>query len=80
MPSRIFITVNIPPISIGPNGPVPVIIGSVLSGAGISMSPMAIPVLPITMASGASLPTAFARSFFETPIMLRMSCPMAFMV
>jgi hypothetical protein len=39
-----------PPISIGPNGPNPVIIGSVLSGAGISIAPISpIPVDPIGM-------------------------------
>jgi hypothetical protein len=43
-------TENMPPISIGPNGPRPVIIGSVLSGSGISISPMsAMPRSPITM-------------------------------
>ncbi|WP_250909304.1 hypothetical protein, partial [Escherichia coli] len=66
--------------SIGPNWPEPVIMGNVLSGAGISISPMAIPVDPITMASGASLPTALARSFFETPIKFLMLWPIAFMV
>ena len=69
-----------PPISIGPNGPLPVIIGSVLSGAGISMLPIAMPVAPIAMASGASLPNALARSFRDTPMKLRMSCPIAFIV
>ncbi len=66
-------TVNMPPISMGPNCPDPVIIMSVLSGIGISISPIAIPVDPITIASGASFRTAFARSAFGTPIMLRMS-------
>ena len=73
-------TVNMPPISIGPNCPEPVIIGKVLAGAGISISPIAMPAFPITMASGASLPMALARSFFDTPIMFRMSWPIAFMV
>ncbi len=49
-PSRTFTTVNMPPISIGPNGPKPVIIGSVLSGSGISISPIsAMPAEPIAM-------------------------------
>ena len=40
-----------------------------LSGAGISTSPIAIPPVDlITIASGASLPTAFARSFLERPV------------
>jgi len=69
-----------PPISIGPNCPDPVIIGSVFSGIGISISPMAPPVEPIAIASGASLPTALARSFLETPIRFFTSCPIAFMV
>ena len=69
-----------PPISTGPNWPEPVIIGSVLSGAGISISPIAMPVDPMTIASGASLPTALARSLRDTPMKLRMSCPIAFMV
>ena len=43
-----------PPISIGPKGPVPVIIGSVLSGSAISWS-IAPPFSPITMYSGTSL-------------------------
>ena len=60
--------------------PKPVIMGSVLSGAGISMLPIAMPVEPIAMPSGASLPTALARSLRDTPIRLRMSCPIAFMV
>ena len=39
-----------PPISIGPNWPKPVIIGSVLSGIGISIAPIsAMPVEPIAM-------------------------------
>ena len=41
-------TVNIPPISIGPNCPKPVIIGSVLFGIGISIEPIsAMPAEPI---------------------------------
>ncbi len=59
-------TVNMPPISIGPNWPKPVIIGSVLSGAGISISPIAMPVDPIAMASGASLPTDARKILFST--------------
>ena len=35
--SRTFTTENMPPISIGPNWAKPVIIGSVLSGSGISI-------------------------------------------
>ena len=39
-----------PPISMAPNGPEPDIIGSVLSGSGISISPMsAMPRSPISM-------------------------------
>ena len=50
MPSRTFTTENMPPISIGPNWPNPVIIGSVLSGIGISISPIsAMPAEPIGM-------------------------------
>jgi hypothetical protein len=41
-------TVNMPPISIGPNWPKPVIIGSVFSGSGISIAPIsAMPAFPI---------------------------------
>ena len=52
----------------------------VLSGAGISMLPIAMPDRPITIASGASLPIALARSLRDTPIRLRTSWPIAFMV
>ena len=69
-----------PPISIGPNCPEPVIIGSVLSGSGISISPIAMPVEPIAIESGASRFTALAMSFFETPIKVLRSCPIAFIV
>ena len=44
-------TVNIPPISMGPNCPEPLIIGSVFSGKGISISPIAMPVEPIAIES-----------------------------
>jgi hypothetical protein len=39
-----------PPISTGPNGPSPVIIGSVLAGSGISIEPISpMPALPMGM-------------------------------
>ncbi len=51
-----------PPISIGPNGPVPVIIGKVLGGSGIDISAMsAMPVVPIAMAPGAARLSAALR-------------------
>jgi hypothetical protein len=43
-------TLNMPPISTDPKGRLPVIIGAVFSGSGISMSAMsAMPRSPITM-------------------------------
>ena len=63
MPSRIFMVVNMPPISIGPNCPEPLIIIKVLSGMGISISPIAIPVWPMTIASGASFPIEMGGMF-----------------
>ena len=47
---RPFTTLNMPPISTDPNGPLPVIIRAVLAGIGISMVPMsAMPRSPIAM-------------------------------
>ena len=47
-PSRTFITVNMPPISMRPNGPFPPTIGKVLSGIGISIFAIsAMPRAPI---------------------------------
>lgn len=60
-PARVFVvagfliaptlsTLNMPPISTEPNGPSPVIMGTVLSGMGISISVMsAMPRSPMTM-------------------------------
>ena len=48
--ARTLSVVNMPPISTGPNCAKPVIIGNVLSGSGISISPMsAMPAPPIGM-------------------------------
>ena len=72
-PSRTFITVNMPPISIGPNCPVPVIMGKVLGGRGIDISAMsAMPRVPIAMAPGAARSSALAQTVLRTPMKFSM--------
>ena len=80
-PSRTFTTENMPPISMAPNWPQPVIIGRVLSGSGISISPIsAMPLSPIAMNSGCTLRMVFVTRDMSAPIKVGTSWPMAFIV
>jgi hypothetical protein len=64
-----------------PNCPVPVIMGSVLGGRGMSISPIiAIPSVPMAMAEGAARAIAWPRARSETPMKFCTLWPMAFMV
>ncbi len=75
-------TENIPPISIGPNWPKPVIIGSVLSGIGISIAPIsAMPGATHRHVVGHELADAAGEiAALGTPMKVRRLWPMAFMV
>jgi hypothetical protein len=58
-----------PPISIGPWGPHPVIMGTVFSGISIDISPIsAMPAVPMGMYSGRICLIFYATSFLSTPM------------
>ncbi len=85
MSLRTLISVNMPPISRFPNGPWPIIIGRVFGGP--RMWPMrecsacsAMPFSPIGMKPGSKARISSATPDWSAPMLLGMSCPIAFMV